>query len=581
MKKSLYTSAAFVMLFSGIANAQEKNKENIGTERVTLVSPYQASVNDAFKIKDLPSLDDEDNNQKKPIKYTIFSFPVASTFAPDKGEAATVDNDTLNRFYNNYAMLSYGNYGTFNGELGIVEKLDNNMYVGGILSHLSSSGGIKNIDLDDKYAKTGLDLTLGSKNTDNNWNLNFGVNRNQFNWYGLAKDEYNFSGINLADIDVKNEYTNIHAAGKFENNVGVFESVDVLYKYFWDKFDAKENRFYIKPKFNIELENQTINVVLNADYLNTTFGTSAVNGNADKYSFLGLSVEPSIRFDGDNYNIQLGAGVGSIIGKSNGDSENTVLIYPKVKANIDLVKDIVIAYAGADGGFTQNSYADISEVNPFIAPVFEIRPTRQLYDLYAGLKGKLYHNASYNIRLSYKSEEDKMMFVSNPMNYALSNREGYQYGNSFKTTYDLVNTFSAFGEINLDFSENVTIAFSGEYNKYKMDVLGEAYNLPDARIGGKIHIDFNKQWFAGTQIYYVGQRFDLSGFSNNGVDFVNSTIELKSYADVNAYVGYRPTDKWTAFIKGNNLFDQKYQQWKSYQVQGIQVMLGAMYKFDF
>jgi len=581
MKKTFYINAAFVLLFSGMALAQEKNKENIGTERVTVISPYQASIHDAFKIKDLPTLDDEDNSQKKPIKYTIFSVPVASTFAPEKGKAAAVDNDSLRSFYNNYAMLSYGNYGTINGELGVLEKVSDRLYVGGYLKHISSNGGIKNLDLDDKYMRTGLDFTVGNKSANYNWNLNFGANRNQYNWYGISKTTYDYSAFNLAHLNVENEHTNVHVGGKFENNVGVFEGVDVQYKYFWDKFDAKENRFFIKPKFNIELPNQTINVVLNADYLKTNFGIESANGIKNSYSFLALAAEPSIRFDGDAFNLQLGVGVGSILGKTNGTTDNKVLIYPKVKANVDLVKDIVIAYAGADGGFTQNSYAELSEANPYIMPNFEIKPTRQLYDVYVGMKGKFYHNASYNVRVSYKSEEDKMMFLSQPMNYALTAREGYQYGNSFGTTYDLVNTLTFFGEIGLDFSENVNISLTGEYNVYKMDVLGDAYNLPDARIGGKIHIDFTKKWYAGTQIFYVGQRYDLTGTSADGVAFNNQRVTLKSYADVNAYVGYRPTDKWTAFVRGNNLFNQKYQQWNNYQVQGIQVMLGAMYKFDF
>jgi hypothetical protein len=38
----------------------------------------------------MPNLDD-DGNKKESIRYTIFSFPVASTFTPSKGKAEGVD----------------------------------------------------------------------------------------------------------------------------------------------------------------------------------------------------------------------------------------------------------------------------------------------------------------------------------------------------------------------------------------------------------------------------------------------------------------------------------------------------------
>ena len=123
MKKYLYSITIMTAFFANQANAQDDKdkKTTVGTEVINVTSEYQATLNDAFKINDNPLIDDQDINQKKEVKYTIFSVPVASTFAPAKGEAAAVDNDSLAHFYNNYALFSYGNFNTIRGELGIVE----------------------------------------------------------------------------------------------------------------------------------------------------------------------------------------------------------------------------------------------------------------------------------------------------------------------------------------------------------------------------------------------------------------------------------------------------------------------------
>jgi hypothetical protein len=62
----------------------QKKRETIGSEVVNVVKPYTPTISDAFKIKEMPNLDD-DGNTKESIRYTIFSS--CSTFTPSKGKA--------------------------------------------------------------------------------------------------------------------------------------------------------------------------------------------------------------------------------------------------------------------------------------------------------------------------------------------------------------------------------------------------------------------------------------------------------------------------------------------------------------
>ncbi|MEG1377134.1 MAG: TonB-dependent receptor [Myroides sp.] len=581
MKKYLFSITILAALLANKANAQEdKNKKNttVGTEVVNVTSEYQATLNDAFKINDNPLIEDEDINQKKDVKYTIFSVPVASTFSPAKGEAAKVDNDSLANFYNNYALFGYGNFNTIRGELGIVEKIgSNNMYVGGFLKHISSGGGIDGVELDDSFSKSNLDFTLGQRNENGQWNTQFGAMTSKYNWYGTPSDFY-VSNFNFDLVDPLQKYNDVHIGGSYESYIGAFEKADVSYKYFWDEFDSKESRFIFAPKFNIELPNNTVHVNLEADYLNTQFAKNGLDNAVDKYNYLNLSVNPSIKFFDANYSVEVGAGLTYVLGKENGVEDNSLVVYPMVKANFNLVPNIVQAYFGAVGGVKQNSYADLAEENPFVAPSLMLKPTKTNYDFYAGLKGKLYHNLSYNVRANYKVEDDKAMFTINPYDINLQNKQGYQYGNSFGLIYDKVNTLSLFGELNFDFSDKAKIALSGEYNNYSAEYYNNVFHLPQGKVNVNVLYNFTKQWFADANLGFVGQRYEFSGVNT----FTRpDDMKLGDYYDLNLTVGFRPTAQWTVFVKGMNLANENYFRFNQYQVQGLQVLGGAMYKFDF
>ena len=69
-------SSVFLSAFGGYA---QKQNENIGTEVVNVVKPYTPTISDAFKVKETPSLDDEETTKRETIQYTIFSNSACSS----------------------------------------------------------------------------------------------------------------------------------------------------------------------------------------------------------------------------------------------------------------------------------------------------------------------------------------------------------------------------------------------------------------------------------------------------------------------------------------------------------------------
>lgn len=573
-----------------ISFAQKKD-ENIGTEVVNVVKPYAPSVSDAFKIKEIPSLDDNETNKKEEIKYQIFSFPVASTFTPSKGKAAGVDKAKQEKLYPNYATLGFGNYTTINAEMFVTHELDKYSYVGGMFRHQSSQGGIKGIDLDDKFMENSIDGMYGYSRKDINFKLNLGYKNEMYNWYGLPLENPNFNNIRKDTINPKHTYNTIKLGSELAISDSFLEKANVNVVLFSDNYGSKENRFMIKPDFKFDFGDTSIKAKFNLDYLNTSFDTSylkqypvaGVATNIQKSNLI-FSVNPSFQILKDDLSIELGAEVAYLSKMKDvyqgikNESTNDFFIYPKIKASYKVVGDLMIAFAGAEGKLIQNSYADFTGQNKFLSPTLAINPTDQQYDIYAGLRGKLASTLAYNLRASYNSSQNKALFKSNP--YLSSPSENYSYGNSFDVVYDNVKTISFFGELKADVNKNITLGLNAEVNSYNTSYEAEAWNLPTIKAAFTTDFTIGKKWYAGTQLYYVGERKDM--FTNYQMfPFPDSVQTLDGYFDINAHVGYKPNERFTAFIKGNNLANQNYNRWLNYPVQGAQVILGGSYKFDF
>lgn len=571
-----------VLFVVQISFAQVKKEETIGTETVNVVKPYSPTISDAFKVKETPSLDDSGNQPKETIKYSILSVPVASTFTPSKGKAEGVEKSKREKLFNNYATLGLGNYGTLNAELFVNQDLGNNDYVAGMFRHHSSQGGIKDVDLNDEFYDTALNIAYGVNNRDMAWNIDLGYQNQVYNWYGLpAEFGATLAGQTRDDlirgINPNHSYNTISLGGNIEFNEGIFSKISTKFTHFSDSFSSSENRFYVKPSFKVEVMNQSINTNIIVDHVSGSFEHNYARDNTSplKYSLTNFGIEPSFVILENDWTLELGAGL--FYGLDSENSGNKFYIYPKVNASYKLVGDLMIFYTGVNGGLEQNSYADFVNDNPFLSPTLNMRPTNNQYTVFAGLKGKLANNINYNVTGSYLNEKDKALYKGNDYTEDFSN-QNYAFGNSFGVVYDDVRTFRFYGELKADFSRNVSFGINGTFNSYKYDGI-EAWNLPSMKLSSNLDVNITKQWYAGLNVFYVGERKDMQSNLNLGTDPVITT--LKSYFDANAHLGYKYNERLTCFLKLNNIGNQAYEKWLNYPVQGFQVLVGANYKFDF
>jgi hypothetical protein len=583
MKINFKNSFALALFLTFQFSFAQKKGENIGTEVVNVVKPYTPTISDAFKVKETPVLDDEGNSKKETIKYNIFSFPVASTFTPSKGKAEGVEKEEQAHLFNNYATFGAGNYGTFNAELFVYQELGANDYVGGMFRHLSSQGGIKDVELTDNFFDTSIDLTYGIRERDLSWNLDLGYQNQIYNWYGLPADfgsslTPNNRAILIDGINPQQSYNNIYLGSKIEFNESILEEASVKFNHFSDAFGSSENRFYVKPSFKFNISDMAIKTNVIVDYVGGSFKKEYWNTNSIQYGFTNFGIAPSFVINEEDWTVNIG--VGLFYSSDIENNNNKFLVYPQINASYKVVGDLMVFYAGAEGNLEQNTYSDFVGENPFLSPTLDFKPTDKQYDIFAGLKGKLTNTVSYNIRGSYVNENNRALFKSNDYNENSIN-ENYAFGNSFQVVYDDMKTVSFYGELKADFSEDVTFGIDGTFSSYTSDIQSEAWNLPAIKLNAKVNFNITDKWYAGINLFFVGERKDQKLNTDIVYIVAPSPITLDSYFDVNANVGFKYSDRLTAFLRANNIANQAYQKWLDFPVQGFQVVLGVNYKFDF
>jgi hypothetical protein len=584
--------AILVILFGFQIAAAQKKDENIGTEVVNVVKAYTPTISDAFKVKETPVLSDDDNSKKETIQYSIFSFPVASTFAPAKGKAAGVENGAKEKLFSNYATFAAGTYGTINADLFATKTLKNGDYVAAMLRHISSQGGIKDVALDNNFSNTSLDATYGSKSNKISWNGDLGFQRQAYNWYGLDPALYENllpadKDLFLGKINPKQVYQNIYLGGRVALATGVFKEVTFKYDHFSDNYASAENRFVVKPITQFEIMDVKLKTNFILDYVGGTFQKDFYNSTSLNYGSTLFGIQPTFNYFKKELSINFGVGIyyNSLAQTETSEAKSKVYIYPNITGSLNVVGDLMIAYAGAEGELKQNSYQGFVQDNFFVSPTIGVVPTDQKYDVYVGLKGKLTNTIGYNVRGSFKNEDNKALFKSNGYEEPNTNNSGYGFGNSFGVVYDKVKTLSFFGELKADYSKNLSFGVNGTFNSYGIQDEQEAWNLPGMQLSSFVDYTFNSKWYASAKLFFVGQRKDLKATPSIANVFppiyTQEVISLSSYFDLNAQVNYKHNERLTFFFKGNNLANQNYQRWMNYQVQGLQIMLGANYKFDF
>ena len=560
--------------------------DTVKTEVVEVVTKYNPKIADASKIKRKPTVELLSSSQKKKLNYSIFSAPVASTFIPKSGVVKGVDVGIKERIYNNFIAIGYGNYNSpyveaylhnytrFQSEFGVFTKYE------------ASLDNIENTALDSDFSNFDLSVFFKKEERYFDWKIKLTSERNQHNWYGIQEAIFNQNTIGNINPQQTYNYFNLTADIDFLD--AYIDESQLSVAYYNDAFNSNEFLIDLKTNFDLPLNSISNNlnnllVKTNLSYLGGDFESGFQNVNAINYSIFTTKINPEYNTTFGGFSLKLGTSFFAAF-----DIENNVnhfLLYPDVKLQKSILKEKLKLYTGVFGDLKTNSYRSFSEENPFISPTQFITQTAEKYNVFLGANGVLNNNFSFNFSANIKEEQDKPLFIKNYSKSNGSNNsngassfKGFEYGNSFSVVYDDVKTTSFLVELEYELTNKISFLTNLQLNNFSLTSQSEAWNSPTLQ--GSLTSKYKSNtWFATTSLFYVGDRKEVSysgtSFNNNGA------LIIDSFVDLNIDGGYHFSDKFSAFLKINNILNNNYQRFSDFQVQGFQILGGITYKFDF
>lgn len=573
-----------MLLFSPVALMAQKENDTIRTEKLIIIKQYSPTLNDAFKVRSKPSVIDSIEKSQKTVDYSIFSVPVASTFTPAKGTASSISPQQRPYNFQNYARLGAGNFTNILAEF--YGSLDLNRFQNLQIDfdHFSSAGGIKTEVLDNDFMDTSLDLKFRSSERYFVWNAGIGLDYKRYNWYGLDEDRITsfgqIFGDELSSIDPLQTYLGINLNGGVDFQSDIIKDLKLKVQNFSDQYNSSENAVDVLTGFRFFVANRDLDIDFNFNFLSGNFDQQFNNpDNGIKYGYLTTSIQPSMQFDFGQATIDIG--LKGIYLNDTQLGESDIFIYPQLKATYKFTDELMI-YAGLDGDLNVNSYQSIVEQNPFVSPTLNIQPTDNAYTGFAGINGKA-NNFSYDIKAFYQQENNYAFFVENPALPGASSfipQNNFEYSNSFGLIYDDMTTLGVSAEANYEAFDDFNIGLSAQYFNFTVDNLPEASYLPEVKFNLNANYQLGEKWFLHSTLFFIGVRESLRfiPLPSNNLDLGASSID--GFVDFNLGVNYQLNDRLGLFLTGRNLFNNNYQQWRNFDVQGIQVLGGLSYQFD-
>tara|TARA_B110000046_G_scaffold37634_1_gene41063 strand:- start:387 stop:2192 length:1806 start_codon:yes stop_codon:yes gene_type:complete len=592
----------FTILFGcvwQIGFGQEDDKYTQLSTTVIKVNNYRPTISDAKKMAEIPSTVDTVLPKPSPA-YLYGNDPVQTEFAPDSIQAATMKGEPLDPLYRAYVRGGAGN--------GI------NYLADAYVNALRSRDGSLGFELHGRGAQ-GLFTELPPAPY-NRWNgevtgkrffkkhsLDFfaGYDRERLQYYGYDLSE-NLSNIIYNELTNQNEgddaairnqfkqyYQKITAGAElksFYTDSNKLNHVVALEYYNWSDRNVAnmENNVLVDGSISRYLEAHQLGANLMADmnFVNYVGAFNhASNGLIEaSQSNLIFGLKPTMVSRWKKLRLDYGANIQAEVAPI----AITLRIYPHAYAKYNLVKDVIIPYAGLGGGLKRNSLNSISEENPFVwSSRTVLKNTDEAIRIYGGFRGSISQRITYNLQAARFVERNAPVFVN--YNASQYNQGITRFGeNYFIVNYDTLDVFDLSGELTYRIDERLQVVGYGSYSMFETSQEFEAWQRPSVRAGVTGFYQIQNKIIAKAQVHFLGPQWSKSYESNSDELFGNDGRDvygnkLSPIFDLNLGLEYRYTERLSGFVNVNNLIAQRYQRWNQYPSQRINVVGGVTYSF--
>lgn len=557
-----FSITALLVCVSTLLVAQN-NK--LDSTTVITVEAYQPFLNDAFKIKNNPTI--KDTSKIIPtLNYTFINKQLPVAFKIDTIKPAKIVGEPLKKLYRGYAKLGFGTNTTPLFEAYYNSNRSKEYNWGIDVKHLSSEGvsGIGNSNFSDNHIgvfgkKFTKQFTLQSK---------LGYDRNVVNYYGIPN---NLAKQTFASEGIEDQRFNKFSVGlglnrNFTDTNQFDYHTNITYHHIGDLFDVSENNFQLDGKLEKYHKKELYEIGAIVSYNN-------ISNLLNLSNTIAVGLLPQISTQTKKWKFNLGAGI-FINSQEFSEKETDFHFYPKAEFKYNVVDDILIPYIGIRGGLINNNLGTFYQDNPFIntnalAPL----NSNQKYDIYAGVRGSISNKITFKTSFSKQKIDNQPLYVKE-FNTILQNK--------FAVIYDEIDFINLNAEVTYQQLEKLKFLLITDYYSYNADKELEVWHKPNYKITLSGIYDLEDKIIARVDFFILGKQYakeTTTLTTTEGSITTASARKLDGIFDANLGFEYRYTKKLSAFLNFNNLFAVRYQRFQDYPTQRFNIMGGLTYSF--
>ena len=270
-------------------------------------------------------------------------------------------------------------------------------------------------------------------------------------------------------------------------------------------------------------------------------------------------IQPSIELNKWNSSIKVGVNPSF--------TTKEFALFPVVQFSKKLKDTNYLLVANWQTILTNNNYASLSMINPWIAAPATLKITTQEKKAFT-----LFINASKNLQYNFGlslNDYRNIPFFNRINNVAKSQFFGLQFQPIFE--YRAI-TLEFVTAMRYQLSDQFILKANAKYMQFNsIKENTHAWGILPLNFNGELTWYPNKKWsINGGMQYWSGASFENN--AGNAYD-LNNTLVL------NTSFNYQLTTHLKAWAKGENLLDKKYQRWAEYPSLGVQLIAGIVYSF--
>ena len=566
---------SLLILFNNNISFAQFQADSLKTQQVTVVKSYSPSLSNAFLIPSLPNVNDSIYIKNNVLKYNILENQIVSTFEPNKAKPLKLVRQKNEALFNTSFYSGFGNKGQAVIRMLTLIPVDRNQSFGFIFnrSGYSKDVVISDINSNKNLLLIGANHILKTNEVRSDSKLSFDLNRNNF--FGIYNDNLNDFYLKNLDPLISLSQFNLHNTSVFYDNV--FDSFEFKIRNTNDNFNSSEQELNFHTNIKIPISSSYIKAQLKLNGLSSKFKKDFFNEMPIDIKHLNTGAKIEWIKINNDFKFKIGGSI-DYFDKSNMLSSK-LNYYPNIYFEYNKNKKF-IPYIVSEGKLIINSYSLLAQKNPFLAPVFKIKPTSRKFNSRVGLKSLIYSNIEFDFSIGYDDIENFTFFRRLP--YSL-NLEDNSYGlsNAYEACFTDLSLVDFDLNFKLNFGNNNNFLFNLKYTSYNVDDDSQVFNLPAINMNFESQISLTKRINIILISKFIGEREIVKWkyLLNQDPDLSKYEIEeLPIYYSLNLNLNYKLLDEFD--LNASFKFNDRNGVWANFYKHKSMFLLGARYKFN-